>query len=234
MSDRTIRVCFDFLSPYAYLAWNALPALAARHGVEVEPVPVLFAALLDAWGQKGPAEIPPKRVYVFKDVLRHAHALGVPFGAPPSHPFNPLLALRAASLDMPADTRRAFVTALFREVWGGGRGVDAPAVVSEVASSVGLDGAAVVRAAQEPEVKVRLREQTDAAIGAGVFGVPSMLVGAEVFWGYDSLAHLERFLVGDDPATPERLAGWAGITPTAVRPSPRPPPAQSAGGGASK
>src|SRR5512140_3653821 len=97
-----IRFCFDYVSPYAYLAWTQIHALAARHGREVTPVPVLFAALLDAAGTKGPAEIPAKRGYVFKDVLRSAHRLRVPLVPPPAHPFNPLLALRVSSLDLEA------------------------------------------------------------------------------------------------------------------------------------
>lgn len=216
-----IRFYFDFLSPYAYLAWSALPAVAARHGRAVEPVPVLFAALLDAWGQKGPAEIPPKRVWVFKDALRHAHRLGVPFGAPPTHPFKPLLALRACSLDMPPEARRALVAGLFREAWGGGRGVDSPAVVAEVARDAGLDGERVVADAGAQDAKDRLRAQTEAAVAAGVFGVPTMETGGEFFWGYDSLGHLDRHLGGDDPATPERLARWAHVTASAVRPGGR-------------
>ena len=73
-SPAPLQLYFDFISPYAYLAWTQVHALAARHGRPVQPVPVLFAALLDANGQKGPAEIPRKRVWVFKDTLRHAHA----------------------------------------------------------------------------------------------------------------------------------------------------------------
>ena len=102
-----IRFHFDFISPYAYLAWTQIHALAARHGRSVEPVPVLFAALLDHHGTKGPAEIPAKRRYLMFDVVRKARALGVPIGPPPAHPFDPLLALRVASVPMDAQATRA-------------------------------------------------------------------------------------------------------------------------------
>src|SRR5262249_60031058 len=82
---------FDFISPYAYLGWTQIHALAARHGRAVRPVPTLFAALLNHSGTLGPAEIPLKRVYIFKDALRTAQVFGVPLEPPPSHPFNPLL-----------------------------------------------------------------------------------------------------------------------------------------------
>src|SRR5687768_5736520 len=101
-----IRVHFDFISPYAYIGWFSLRAIAARHGRAVEPVPTLLAPLLDAYGQRGPAEVPPKRAYLFKDASRKAHREGLgPLVPPPAHPFNPLLALRASSLPLEPDAR---------------------------------------------------------------------------------------------------------------------------------
>src|SRR5262245_43625018 len=97
---RSIRFFFDFISPYSYLAWTQLPQLAQRHSCTVQATPVLFAALLDAHGTKGPAEVPARRRYVMKDIARKAHAFGVPIDVPFAHPFNPLLALRIASLPM--------------------------------------------------------------------------------------------------------------------------------------
>src|SRR5262245_66075664 len=112
-----LRFCFDYVSPYSYLAWTQIHALAAKHGRDVAPWPVLFAALLNAAGTKGPAEVPRKRIYVFKDCLRIAHRLGVPLAPPPAHPFNPLVALRVSSLAMDAAKKRALVDALFAAVW---------------------------------------------------------------------------------------------------------------------
>lgn len=213
-----IRFHFDFLSPYAYVAWFRVHAIAERHGRAVEAVPVLFAALLAAHGTRGPAEVPAKRIYVWKDAVRSAHAAGLPIGPPPSHPFSPLLALRAvASVDDPA-ARRRLVDALFTAVWGGdGPGVTDPAIVASLADRAGLDGAAVVAAAGTDDAKARLRANTDAALAAGVFGVPTMLVDGELFWGNDSLAHLDRFLAGDDPVARTDLSRWANLPASAVR-----------------
>lgn len=213
-----LRFLFDFISPYAYLAWTQIHDLAARHGRDVEPVPILFAALLDAYGHKGPAEIPPKRIYIFKDVVRTAHALGVPLAPPPSHPFNPLVALRAASLPMGEGERRALVDALFRATWGGGEGVDDAAKVARAAREAGLDGDALVAAAATQEAKDRVRAQTASALAAGAFGVPIVDVEGELFWGLDSFAHVEQYLRGEDPITRERLAKWAHVVPSAERP----------------
>ncbi|MCB9766371.1 MAG: 2-hydroxychromene-2-carboxylate isomerase [Alphaproteobacteria bacterium] len=215
MSAPALRFLFDFISPYAYLGWKSVHALAERHGRVVQPVPVLFAAMLNHHGHKGPAEIPSKRIYVFKDVLRTAAVLGVPLQPPPSHPFNPLLALRVVGLDMPEDTRFALIDALYAATWGGGPGVTDPAVVGRIAQDVGVPDA-VVRASQ-PEAKARLRDATNAAIAEGVFGVPTVLADGELFWGHDSFDHLDRFLAGEDPVDAALLERWAHIRPSATR-----------------
>jgi 2-hydroxychromene-2-carboxylate isomerase len=213
----TIRFHFDFLSPYAYLAWTQIHGVAEAEGASVEPMPILFAALLNHHGQKGPAEIPSKRTYVFKDATRRAALLGVPFGLPPSHPFRPLLALRAATI-APAEHRRALIDGLFAETWGGsGDGVEDPAVVRRVAERAGLDGAALLAQAESHEAKDALRAATEEAIAAGVFGVPTMRVGSELFWGLDSLDLVRLHLRGEDPLTPEVLAKVRDVPATAKR-----------------
>jgi len=216
-----VRFLFDFISPYAYLAWTQIHAIAEQTGAVIEPVPVLFAALLNTHGQKGPAEIAPKRVYLFKDILRRAHRFGVPLASPPTHPFNPLLALRAASLPLPAPARRRLIDALFTAAWAGGAGVEGPEQVAAAASEAGLDGAAIVRGAQGAEAKERLRKQTDAALAIGAFGVPTMLVGKELFWGADALPDVLDHLRGEDvlqkPEGAAALARWASLAASANR-----------------
>lgn len=216
MSARPIVFRFDFISPYAYLAWTQIHALAARHGREVEPVAVLFAGLLNAHGQKGPAEIPAKRVYTFKDSFRRAARFGVPLSPPPTHPFKPLLALRAVHA---SGHHRGLIDELFAATWGERpeKGVDRPEVVATAADAAGLDGAALVERASDPEVKAALRGATDAAIAAGVFGVPTMSVGDEHFWGTDSFEFLEQHLRGEDPVTPALLARVRGVRSSAKR-----------------
>lgn len=214
----TLRFYFDYVSTNAYLAWAELPRLADRYGVLVEPVPVLFAGLLEANGQLGPAEMPAKALWMIRNNLRKAAILGLPLNPPAHHPFNPLLALRASSLPSEPPIRHALIDALFRAVWVRGLHVSDATVVERVASEVGLRGGDVVAEASTPEVKARLRRQTDDAIARGVFGVPSMEVGDEVFWGYDDFPWLERVLAGDDPLRPDDWAHWAGPPrPSAMR-----------------
>jgi 2-hydroxychromene-2-carboxylate isomerase len=217
VSATKLQFYFDFISPYAYLAWTQVRDLAARHGREVEPAPVLFAALLNANGQKGPAEIPDKRAYLFKDCFRTAHRLGVPFAPPPSHPFNPLVALRVASLELDGPTRAHVIDALFSAVWSGGPGAETSPIVAAVLSRAGLSGADLAAAATTQPAKDALRRTTDAALARGVFGVPTMVVDEELFWGFDSFANLEVVLDGNDPLRAEDVAAWQAVKPSATR-----------------
>ena len=208
MADETVRFYFDVVSPNAYLAWTQLPALAVRHGAAIEPVPVLFAGLLEAHGQLGPAEMPAKTRWMVRNNLRKAARLGVALNPPLFHPFNPLLALRACSLPLTPRPLADLVGALFRAVWVDGLHVSDAAVVAGVADGVGLDGAAIVDAAAQPPAKARLREQTDAAIARGVFGIPTMTVGDDLFWGFDDFPQLEFRLAGRDPLDAATVRPW--------------------------
>ena len=217
MSASPVQFLFDPISPYARLAWHRIHDITERHGRSVIPIPVLLAALLDANGQLGPGEIPSKRRYAFRDALRTARVIGVELTPPPAHPFNPLLGLRIACAEHPAHLRRRIVDALLDAVWGGGPGLTDAAALADHLERRGLDGAALAAAAAEPEAKARLRANTDAALARGVFGVPTMLVDDEMFWGFDSLGHLDRHLRGErtyDTATAET---WDALEAQATR-----------------
>lgn len=201
MSEK-ILFHFDFLSPYAYLAWTQLPRLRAAHGREIELVPVLFPAMLAMYGTKGPAETPIKRTYTYLDVVRKAKLLGVPLEPPPRHPFVPLLPLRIA-IAYEGDARARVVEALFRATWATGRGVDEEPLVHDALTSVGLDAAEAMGRGKSHAAKAALMRTTSDAISRGVFGVPTFEVQGEHFWGVDSIPSLEAFLRGEDPITPQ-------------------------------
>lgn len=218
----SIRFYFDFISPYAYVGWFSIRAIAERHGRALDPHPVLFAALLDAHGNKGPAEIPPKRRYTFVDAYRKAHDAGLGgITPPPSHPFNPLLALRVAGLDAAEDERRRVIDALFRAVWAGGGGVETPEAVRAILDGADVDGGDWVARAGAPTAKQALRARTDAALAAGVFGVPTAIADDELFWGVDGLGFLDRFLAGDDPLPGDLAVRWRDLPASATRPGSR-------------
>ena len=212
-----MRFYFDIISPFAYLGWSQIHALGDRTGRPIEAIPVLFAAMLNHFGHKGPAEIAPKRLFTWKTVARRAHDLGVPVQPPPAHPFNPLLGLRLASLPMAPDLQRKLIDRLFRMAWVDRHDVTDAAAVAAALDEVGLPGAAWIAAANAPEVKARVKTQTAAAIEAGVFGVPTVIVDNELFWGVDSYADVDRFVRGQDPVDAQQLAAWTDIPTGAQR-----------------
>ncbi len=191
---KRIDCYLDFISPYAYLAFEQLPRTLESLGYEVVYRPILFAALLKAHGQLGPAEIPPKRDWTYRQVLWQAGALGIPMQLPAAHPFNPLALLRLAWACARQGTPNRYVCeTLLRHVWrADGAPADDPARLAQVTAQLApaLDPAS-------DEVKLALKGATDAALAAGVFGVPTFAVDGRLFWGLDALPMLRAHLEGD-------------------------------------
>lgn len=170
---------FDFISPFAYLQWPRIAALAAEREVRLRPL--LFAALLDTLGTKGPAEIASKRRFTYRFVQWRAERLGVALRFPPTHPFNPLPALRLA---IAAGTRPAAVARIFQWIWAEGQAADSVDALRPLVAELGID--APDRALADPAVKSALRANFDAAQRNGVFGVPTLDIDGELFWGEDA------------------------------------------------
>lgn len=185
---------FDFISPFAYLHWPKVRALLTDRDVALRPI--VLAAVLAARGQKGPAEIPGKREFTYRHVLWQARAARVPLRFPPAHPFNPIAALR---LCIAAGSTPAAIDAIFDWIWARGEAGDGIDALGPVADALGVDRAVVGSDA----VKLALRAHTDAALAAGVFGVPTLAIGSQLFWGLDAhgfaLAALEDPALLDDP-----------------------------------
>lgn len=182
---------FDFISPFAYLQ---LPrVLALRERIGITPVPIVFGAVLAHHGQLGPAEIAGKRAFTYRFVQWQADRAGIPLRFPPTHPFNPLAALR---LCIAAGGGWDAVARLFDHFWrDGASGADA-AELAEVAKAIGVPDAAAAIA--NDAVKASLRGNTERALAAGVFGVPTLAADGELFWGHDATAMFEAWL--DDRA----------------------------------
>jgi 2-hydroxychromene-2-carboxylate isomerase len=187
---------FDFVSPFAYLQCEQLPALETRLRIRYRPV--LFAGLLKANGHKGPAEIPAKRRFTYRFVVWQARKLGIPLKFPVVHPFNPLPLLRLA---IAADGDPEAVRRIFRFVWRDGRIGDLPIEWAELMSELALPDAAT--RIDTPEVKDALRSNTDEALARGVFGVPTLAIGEQLFWGVDATAMAADYVAAgckwDDP-----------------------------------
>jgi 2-hydroxychromene-2-carboxylate isomerase len=210
---------FDYISHNAWLAWHQAPALARRHGLQLTPVPVLFGAMLSHYRQVGPAELPAKSSWMLRNVLRKARLHGIPIAPPASHPFNPLLALRATCAVDDEAARVRTVDRVFRATWAEGRAVQEPDVVRALLVELGLPADALLAAAASEPAKARLRENTEQALALGLFGVPTLAVRGELFWGFDDLEYLEMFLDGRDVLSADRgeLEAWRQVRPTVER-----------------
>ena len=186
---------FDFISPFAYLQWKRLRRDFPE--VALAPRPILFAAILNHVGQLGPAEIPQKRRHTYRIVLWQARELGIPLRFPPAHPFNPLPALR---LCLAAPDRAAAIDAIFDHLWEHGRQGDSIEALADVAARLGIADAAAAIAREQ--VKRELLANGEEAIRLGVFGVPTLKVRDELFWGNDAtglaLAYAEDEAALDD------------------------------------
>ncbi|MEW6057797.1 MAG: DsbA family protein [Bdellovibrionota bacterium] len=151
----TIQFLFDYLSPYAYLAWTQIQPLARRHQRVVEPQPILLAGLLNATGQKGPAEVEAERLYIFKDLYRTTSHLGVPFVPPPSHPFNPLLALRVSLVPTDNTKRVELVDGIYKAVFGSGKDISDSENLGSILADLGFDAQTLITRAASTEINGR-------------------------------------------------------------------------------
>jgi len=190
MTSPTLRWYFDFISPFAYLHWQKIRELAMQQPVDL--VPILFAAVLNAHGQKGRAEIPGKREFTYRHMLWQARREGTALRFPPAHPFNPIAALR---LCIAAGTTPKAIDAIYRWIWAEGRAAESAEALAPLIDALDVDPGMLANEA----VKATLRGNTDAALAAGVFGVPTLRVGDALFWGND--VHAFAMEVLRDPAS---------------------------------
>ncbi len=206
---KNITFYLDFISPYAWLAFEKLPEALQGLSYSVTYKPVFLGGLLKHHGTLGPAEIPAKRDWTYRHVAWLAREQGLALEIPAAHPFNPLglLRLAVASDALGAGTPNRYVCeTLFRHVWlGGADAADAQRLAAVTAQ---------IKPAQDPgsdAVKQLLRTHADEAIALGAFGVPAMAVDDKLFWGLDALPMLRDYLLGnpwfDGPA-------WTGVTQT--------------------
>ena len=176
---------FDFVSPFAYICLHRLKELPPDLSLEYRPV--LFAGLLNHWGQKGPAELPSKRRYTYRWSHWWAQSLGIPLRYPAAHPFNPLHHLRLA---LACGSKPEAVRKIFDSVWSSGADAADQGRFAALSKELGVEKEKL----ESAEVKNTLRKNTEEAAQRGVFGVPTFDVDGELFWGADSIEFLKDFL----------------------------------------
>ena len=190
---KSIVFYLDFISPYAYLAFERLPEVLQGVSYSISFKPVLFLSLLKHHGQLGPAEIAPKRDWTYRQVMWLANQHGITLDMPAAHPFNPLGLLRLATACGEDGTPNRYACeTIFRHVWtGGADAADAARLAALTAQLSPVQDPASER------VKSQLKAHSEEAIALGVFGVPALVVYGKVFWGVDSLPMLRDYLLGD-------------------------------------
>ena len=191
---------YDFSCPYAYLAHTQVEALCQRGGAELRWRPFLLGGVFKAIGADGPSMPAAKARHNLLDMHRWADHLGVPLRMPPTHPNRTVLALRAA-LAAGSDLPRAS-KAIYAAYWVDALDVSEPPVLKVALDGAGLDGAALLTAAEQPSIKDDLRKRTDEAVALGVFGAPTFVVTSaastegQLFWGQDRMLFVEKALAG--------------------------------------
>ncbi|WP_159715809.1 2-hydroxychromene-2-carboxylate isomerase [Geminicoccus flavidas] len=187
---------FEFASPYGYLASLRIDSIAVAYEREVVWRPIMLGAAFKASGSVPNAQAPLRGPYFFHDVPRSARLMNAPLVMPPTVPMNSLAASRTYwwLFDADQDIARGFAQALFQAHWGEGRDMSTVDQVLEVAGTFGIGADELQATLADPAIKQRLKDETDRAIAAGVFGSPFVIVDGEPFWGADRLDQVERWL----------------------------------------
>jgi 2-hydroxychromene-2-carboxylate isomerase len=193
---KSIDFYFDFSSPYGYMAAQKIDALASKHDRAVDWHPMLLGVVFKQTGMAPLTQVPIKGDYSRRDFERSARFHGIPFHMPPVFPIASQapsrIVLWAKARDPALATRLAL--ALYAAFFQDGLDISNPDVAANVASRSGVDRAAARACIDDPVVKDMLKREVDAAIAAGVFGSPFVVVDGESFWGLDRFDQLERWL----------------------------------------
>lgn len=188
---------FDFSSPYGYLMAEKIDAVAARHGRKVRWHPVLLGVIFQATGSRPPADgVSSKGTYMMHDFHRSARFMGIPYNPPSRFPLPTQNAARAYYWLHGQDCAlaRRFAHAVYRAFFVDDLDISSPDTVLDIAAGLGVDRQQLATALQAPEVKARLKDEVDAALAAGVFGSPHVVIDGEAFFGADRLPQIERWL----------------------------------------
>jgi 2-hydroxychromene-2-carboxylate isomerase len=202
---KIVQFYFDPISPYCWLAAAKLTEVEKAADICFEAIPVLFAGLLNYHENKGPAEVQAKRSYMFTDVIRLAQQAGLDLQGPPSHPFNPLKALRSCLAIEDLDLRKQYSIEVMHSAWRDGKDITEEETLQSIAHQCGLDGDFLIQQTQEKTIKAKLLQTTQKAITKGIFGVPTFVVKNDLFWGYDRLSMLQSHLCQEIAVDPNKI-----------------------------
>ena len=199
---KKLEYFFDILSPYSYLSWNWIRqnySSLKQSGVEIDFIPVTLATVITHYKTLGPAQIAPKRDYLFRDLLRFTKLNDIPFTTPKDLPFNSLYGLRLSLKEVSGEHQFRVIDELFKLAWAHGLDAGNSDVIIEELSKADLPIHDMMEKIGSREVREKLKKNVEYAISKGVFGVPTFIVDEELFWGNDSIKYLEMYLKNEDP-----------------------------------
>lgn len=201
---KKINFYFDFLSPYSYVAWTWVRA----QDYDFTYTPVSIPSIISHYGTLGPAQIKPKRNYLFKDLLRYTKMNNIPFTSPKNLPFNSLYALRLALAEVAGESQKEVIDTIFRAGWEHGLDIGSDDVLREILVQKGQPVEDLFAKMEAREARIHLKNNISKALEQDLFGVPSFLVDEEIFWGNDSIKYLEMYLAGSDPLDHEKYQNF--------------------------
>jgi 2-hydroxychromene-2-carboxylate isomerase len=197
----TLLFYFDFLSPFSYLAWRRISSLdkwASAFQIEMEYCPVTMATIIHSHDTKGPAEIPSKRNYLTRQILRYAAKNGIPFTFPKELPFNSLYALRSVLTVDDVKQKERLIDQIFVAGWERGEDIGSEEVMKTIWAACDLDPEQTLESIMSSEIRKKLKMINKQAVAQKLFGVPTFVWKDELFWGADSIDDLVNVIEGKD------------------------------------
>jgi 2-hydroxychromene-2-carboxylate isomerase len=193
---KTIELIYDFVSPNAYLVWQPLKALAAKHGATIEVTPVFLGGMHKLTGNAPPfvrdAEVKGKNAYAMLEMQRFIAKHGLTkWQMNPKFPFNSI-SLQRLLVAVGNEDRIRLIDALLPPIWEEKMDVSDLEAVGKVVQSAGFDAAQLFAQTQDPEVKQKLIDNTENAVERGAFGIPTFFVDGEMFFGKERLGQIEE------------------------------------------
>ena len=216
---KELNFYFDFLSPFSYFAWLKMRTLAQELQLTVIYKPVALGPLLNHWQIKGPGEVTPKREFLLKQMLRYTTRNGIEFTTPKTHPFNSLYALRLCLSEVAGPHQEKVIETLWTAGWQKRIDMGEPEELLQVLRENNLPADELYEQSFSRQAKSELKNNIQEAISKGVFGVPSFVVGDELFWGNDSMDDLKNYLLGEDNLDRTKLEHLLSSTPRAAEQS---------------
>ncbi len=198
---KSVDFIFDFGSPNAYLSYHVLPRLLERQGATINIIPCLLGGIFKATGNQSPvaafANVKGKLEYSRLEMQRFIKRHGLSaFKFNPNFPVNTLLMMRAALVAEEDGRLAGYVSAGLKHMWEDELKMDDPEVFVSAMNEAGFDGASLRERANDPSIKQRLIDNTNAAVERGAFGVPTFYVGDEMFFGKDRLQEVVEAVAG--------------------------------------